>query len=392
MTKDNITQSINFIMGQFEKLHPEEIIMLPTLELAYRRNRDLPDKHFSFILSLLIYNDYLKSKNTATICLTERGFAYLRENEPIQLNIDIACCVAHGKDRKTYFYNIWDIIGTGKEDVNPFYIKGSDFYNTIKDFLQGLPSTVSQYLVDTKEKENRNINRSEWYWKLFSQLADDQIQPFLDKLSVLINGRNQIPIQNDDLDLNDIDDLSIAEEAQEITNNNVIMEESQKTRTPKIFVSHKHADEEYAKALVELMLKLGVKENQIFCSSYPGLGIPLGKNIFDYIKELYESHNLLVLFIHSPRYYQSPVSLNEMGAAWVLRYKHVSFLTSDCEFDMLKGVITKHETAFKAGQKDTYHYLNDFKIILEETFNLAPKDVTRWETIKNDFLKAVENE
>ena len=71
MTKDNITQSINFIMGQFEKLHPEEIIMLPTLELAYRRNRDLPDKHFSFILSLLIYNDYLKSKNTATICLAK---------------------------------------------------------------------------------------------------------------------------------------------------------------------------------------------------------------------------------------------------------------------------------------------------------------------------------
>ena len=44
-----------------------------------------------------------------------------------------------------------------------------------------------------------------------------------------------------------------------------------------------------------------------------------------------------------------------------------------------------------AGKKDTYYYLNDFKKILEETFNLEPKDMTRWETIKSDFLTVVEN-
>lgn len=343
MTKDNITQSIELIMGQFKDLHPEEIIMMPTLALVYRKNGDLPDKYFSVILNLLINNGYLAFKNNAAICLTEHGYVYLHENEHVQLNIDIASCAIHGKDKKTYFYNIWDIIGTGTEDVNPFYVKGSDYYNIIKDFLQGLPPTFSQYLSDIKEKGKRNICRSEWYWNLFSQLTDSQIQPFLDKLSVLINRRNQILIQNDD--------LLIAEEAQEITNNNVIMEESQKTKTPKVFVSHKHADEEYAKALVDLMLKLGVKEDQIFCSSYAGFGIPLGNNIFNYIKEQYESHDLLILFIHSPRYYQSPISLNEMGAAWVLKYSHVSFLTNDCEFDMLNGVITKDETAFKAGKK-----------------------------------------
>ena len=39
----------------------------------------------------------------------------------------------------------------------------------------------------------------------------------------------------------------------------------------------------------------------------------------------------------------------------------MSFLTSDCEFQMLKGVVTSNETAFKTGKKDTYHYLNDFQ-------------------------------
>ena len=386
MTEDMLTQSIDFIMGQFKILHPGEIIMLPTLESLYRKNRDLPDKYFSVILNLLIKNDYLKLKNTVAICLTERGFAYLHKKELIQLNIDIASCVAHNNDRKTYFYNIWDIIGTETEDENPFYIKGTDYYSTIKDFLQGLPSTVSQYLEDIKEKEKRNIRRSEWYWNLFSQLADSQIQPFLDKLSALINRRNQIPIQKDDLDLDDID----VEKAQEITNDNIIMEEAKKPKTPKVFISHKTEDREYAKALVDLMLGVGVKEKQIFCSSYEGFGIPLGQNIFDYIKKQYEEHDLLVIFIHSPRYYQSPISMNEMGAAWILKKQHVSFLTSDCEFEMLKGVVTSGETAFKAGKKDTYHYLNDFKESLEEFFNIEPIKTTRWDTIRNDFLVIVE--
>ena len=391
MTKKDLIKRINFIMGEFKNMHPGEIIMLPTLMSAYENNKELSDKYFGMFIELLKQNEYLTQNDKIEIGLTEHGFVYLHENKPVQLNIDISKCIARGKNRKTCFYNIWDIIGTDTEGLNPFYIKGSDYYNTIKPFIQGIPPTVNQYLADIKENEKRNKSRIEWYWDLFSLLDDSQIKPFLDKLSALINERNHTPIQKSNLELDDMDDLSEAVEALEITNDNVTMQEFQKQKTPKVFVSHKHADEEYAKALVELMLKLGVKENQIFCSSYPGLGIPLGKNIFDYIKELYESHNLLVLFIHSPRYYHSPVSLNEMGAAWVLRYKYVSFLTSDCEFDMLNGVITKHETAFKAGQKDTYHYLNDFKIILEETFNLAPKDVTRWETIKNDFLKVVEN-
>lgn len=99
-----------------------------------------------------------------------------------------------------------------------------------------------------------------------------------------------------------------------------------------------------------MMLKLGVKDECIFCSSYQGFGVPYGKNIFDYIKEQYD---LLVLFIHSPRYYESHVSLNEMGAAWVLRSEHRSFLTKDCEFNQLDGVINSDEAAFRAGQEDT---------------------------------------
>lgn len=97
-----------------------------------------------------------------------------------------------------------------------------------------------------------------------------------------------------------------------------------------------------------------------------------------------------MIFIHSPRYYNSHVSLCEMGAAWILKNEHFSFLTKDCEFSMLDAVIPPTEIAFKAGQPNTYHLLNEFKSFVEAKFGLVSKNISRWETIKADFIKAVE--
>ncbi len=98
-----------------------------------------------------------------------------------------------------------------------------------------------------------------------------------------------------------------------------------------------------------------------------------------------------MLFIHSPRYYKSHVSLCEMGAAWIMKSEHRSFLTADCDFAMLDAVIPSTEIAFKAGQTNTYHLLNDFKEYIEQEFRLTPKSANRWDTIRDDFLKSVEN-
>lgn len=160
-------------------------------------------------------------------------------------------------------------------------------------------------------------------------------------------------------------------------------------KTPKIFISHNTEDRAYAKAIVELMAKIGVRYDDIFCSSFPGCGVIFGNGILNAIREQFEEYNLFVLFIHSPRFYSSAVSLNEMGAAWILKSDHRSFLTSDCEFNMLKGVIKSDEAAFKAGQDNTYHLLHDFRKVLEKFFNLAPINDATWEIIKNDFVNTV---
>lgn len=164
-----------------------------------------------------------------------------------------------------------------------------------------------------------------------------------------------------------------------------------KEQTPKIFISHNTKDTEYASAIVSMLITLGVKHNDIFCSSVKGYGIPFGKKIIDTLHTQFDDYKLFVIFIHSPRYYESVVSLNEMGAAWILRCEHRSFLTNDCDFSMLTGVINSDEIAFKVGQENTEHLLHDFRHDIKDFFSLDDIPDAVWETTKNEFIEKVKS-
>ncbi len=174
----------------------------------------------------------------------------------------------------------------------------------------------------------------------------------------------------------------------QVENNNIV---HCQIKTPKIFISHKTEDADYAQAIINMLIVLGVKHTDIFCSSIPGYGIPFGKNIIDTLHNQFDGFNLFVIFIHSPRYYKSAVSLNEMGAAWILRSEHRSFLTSDCSFSMLTGVINSNEIAFKAGQEDTEHLLYDFRQDIKKFFSLNSIPDAVWESAKKEFIEKVKS-
>lgn len=165
--------------------------------------------------------------------------------------------------------------------------------------------------------------------------------------------------------------------------------ESTTIQTPKVFISHNTEDVDFAKEIIAMLVALGVKHDDIFCSSVPGYGIPFGKNIINSLRSQFDSFKLFVIFIHSPRYYNSVISLNEMGAAWILRAKHCSFLTKDCSFDMLTGVINKNEIAFKAGQENTEYLLHDFRKDIVDFFTLEPISDAVWDCTKKSFIERV---
>lgn len=162
-------------------------------------------------------------------------------------------------------------------------------------------------------------------------------------------------------------------------------------KTPKIFISHKTEDKPFVNELVKLIeFVIGSDSSKIFCSSIGGYDVKPSNDILNELKRQFDEYEILFLVVHSPRYYKSPVCLNEMGASWVLGTKFVSFLTADCEYSMLKGVIDGKYMSIKVNdaQDTVSSKLNSFKDHLLDVFSCDKEkfNQTRWETLRNDFV------
>lgn len=160
-------------------------------------------------------------------------------------------------------------------------------------------------------------------------------------------------------------------------------------KTPMVFISHSSKDKQFAEALVVMLEDIGFDSTNLFCSSVDGYGVGLSKDIFETLRELFREHNLFVIFVHSPRYYTSPISLNEMGAAWVLRNDFCSFLTTDMDFSLMKGVVNGSAISIKVDADDAPSRLTELKDKLTQIFKLAQIDAIKWERKRNSFLNAV---
>lgn len=164
-------------------------------------------------------------------------------------------------------------------------------------------------------------------------------------------------------------------------------------RPPKIFISHKSEDKPFVDALVDLLRHyIGSEPNKIFCSSIPNYKIDLGKEIYDQIAAQFADNDVFTIIVHSPRYYQSSVCLNEMGASWILNTDCCSILTSDCEINELNGVIDKRFISIKVNNEDAKDRMNDFLYEVMDFFELPKpefKAFSQWEKDRDKFLGIV---
>lgn len=178
--------------------------------------------------------------------------------------------------------------------------------------------------------------------------------------------------------------------------NKVTTQEMAKTvtnvkKTPLVFISHSHEDEDFVVAFVNLLEDMGFTKDTLFCSSMREYGIPLSGDIFETIRGLFLEHDLYVIFIHSPRFYGSPVSLNEMGAAWVLKTDFCSILTNDMEYGKMKGVVNNAKLSIKVDDKEAPALLNDLYKHLKTLFPLQELEMNKWERKRDLFLSVVRN-
>ena len=171
-----------------------------------------------------------------------------------------------------------------------------------------------------------------------------------------------------------------------------IKEVSVVMKKPKVFISHKQEDKPFADALVSLInFIIGPSGDKVFCSSIPGYGIRQSRDIIDDLKAQFDDHNIFMVIIHSPRYYNSTICLNEMGASWILGTKFSSFMTKDCTYDLLNGVIGKEKICININEERGMlnAHLNDFKNDLLSFFGLGAIDENKWEHARDRFVKEV---
>lgn len=155
---------------------------------------------------------------------------------------------------------------------------------------------------------------------------------------------------------------------------------------PKIFISHSSGDKEYGLALAELLEEIGVDAGNIIFTSEDRFGIPVGCNIFDYLKdEIHENTHMIYLL--SDNYFDSPACLNEMGASWMVGndFTYISIPAFSFSSSKFTGIaINKDIVGFKMDNRDR---MIEFRNIMQKRFALIPIEERKWYSLWERYLQ-----
>ena len=153
---------------------------------------------------------------------------------------------------------------------------------------------------------------------------------------------------------------------------------------PKIFVSHYSGDKEIVGCVIELLEALGFTEDNIFCSSFSPYNIPLGQNFMEEIKKQFKS-NTLALFILTKEFFERPICMCEMGAAWVSARTSIPIIVPPMNYEDIKGVL-KDNQGFMINCDEG---LNSLYEILMKYFNRTKLNTNVWQRKKSKFIKDI---
>lgn len=159
-----------------------------------------------------------------------------------------------------------------------------------------------------------------------------------------------------------------------------------RNRFDRIFISHSSDDIKYVKPFVELLESLGLNQKTMFCSSVKGYRIPIGRNIYEYLKTEFTDKNILVVMIMSKNYYDSEPCLNEMGATWVMSKEYITILVNDFEFSQIKGAVDPQKIGFKITDTDR---LDEFKDKLVDGLGITLSSDYDWESARDSFIAKI---
>jgi hypothetical protein len=153
----------------------------------------------------------------------------------------------------------------------------------------------------------------------------------------------------------------------------------------KIFISHASNDKVIAQDFIDLILigALGVGIEEIFASTIEGAKIESGDDWRDSIKENLHTAKITFIII-TPNYKESEVSLNEMGAAWVLSGKTLPVIVEPINYKSV-GVIQQPKQIEKLLDEGS---LDRIKDIVQRELEIPVEKIKsdRWTQKKKEFI------
>jgi len=329
----------------------------------------------------LILTGYLEMKGPRFICLTQRGYDFIQGGVFLSNTIDLLEFVNLRIDPEKQFNLLWDIIGNDKTAL--FYVNGSLYYDLASSILEGLPSSYTAYVMALdKHKQSRNV----WYRNLYLAMSQDQRKVFLQGLSDIIANQYEqfYPVQQ-----TDGSDIMVLE-LNSIGENEKLTHAMQGEKKVKLFISHSSKDRKVVEALVDLLIVLGVNNaEQMFCSSCPPFDVKVNDDIFATLKEQYQKYNLFMIYMLSDNYYESPVSLNEMGAGWVLQNDYLCVTLPGFSPSDIKGCVDTKKKALVLDSETLGLELNDFKDYVIRLMGIPAIDAKIWEMKRDRFISAI---
>lgn len=154
----------------------------------------------------------------------------------------------------------------------------------------------------------------------------------------------------------------------------------------RIFISHSSKDKDVIEKFVDhiLQLGIGIKSEDIFCTSIEDLGVRNGDDIRKHIQTNIRNADYTFLLI-SKSYKASEICINEMGAVWAYDSNVRLYLLPDVEFNKIgwlcntrKADMINSSIALDALHKEMIKY-----------YEIPDKDI--WSRQRETFLEYINN-
>ena len=161
-------------------------------------------------------------------------------------------------------------------------------------------------------------------------------------------------------------------------------------RRKKLFISHASEDKDFVNELAELFSNLGFGDEQMFCSSFSGYGIPLSNNVNNALKEQFDNYDLYVVFVVSKNFVQSQYCNNEVG---ITIGKHLPYSTIAMPgFDPkeMKGMLNDEEIllSMDASEDNIKDMLNELYERVCSYCGVDKRRASEWERKRDSFINS----